>query len=82
MSELPCRVVGPAAGVVAECGFEVDVSFLDHAYLQLILGSRVCHDLPVVRPLRESLISYHSSEDIVVLREEGVSIHGRQLHPI
>ena len=79
MAQLAGGVVGPAAGVVRKSSLEIYIPILDHADLELILRSRVGDQLPVVRPIEESLIPDGRPEKIRVLREEGVPVQGGEL---
>ena len=82
VAELACRVVGPAARVIAEGRLQINVAVFDDSGLQFIFSPAVGDKLPVMGTLDEADVADRRAEQIIVFIEEGMAASRSQLDAI
>jgi hypothetical protein len=73
VSQLPEPIVCEPELIVAERAVHVELLLRRHADLQLVLGPRIRHDLPVVHAVTEGPVRDERAEVVVGLVQECVS---------
>jgi hypothetical protein len=71
--QLPEPIVCEPELIVTERAVHVELLLRRHADLQLVLGPRIRHDLPVVHAIGEWAVRDECAEVVVGLVQEGVS---------